>query len=461
MLRRAFLFSLTAVCASLKIQPIGGENRRSFEGAVDSIAEAALKEHSIPGLSVAVSRKHEMLLSKGYGLADVEQKIKAKPETIYQLGSISKQFTAAALMRLVERGKVALDDVITKHLPDYPTQGHTVLVRNLLHQTSGIKEFFTVPGFDELENGSPEKYSRSDLVTLFKKEPFQFAPGERWAYSNSNYTLLGLIIEKASGMTFEQYLQETLFQPLALSNTHSCGTRPTGGHFAKGYVLKDRITVAAPLVNMNTAIGDGGLCSSVLDLVKWNHALVGGRAVKQSSYKRMTSSETVRRGYKPEYGFGLSLVTLDGRQRLGHNGEITGFTGALAYYPDNELTVAVLTNRSQIWPEAIEKKIARTALGMPIPMLKDLQLRRDGLRPYIGTYDFGVFPLRVFDEGGRLKFDMKMGRLPYELLYQGNHTFVARSDPDAIRLTFSMSGGRAESLNLEMAAMRWYAERIP
>ena len=460
MRRRTFLLCLAALATPCNAQRQRQKPGLPVEAAVDSIAESALKGRSIPGLSVAVMRGAQMVIAKGYGFADVERKIPAAPETIYQLGSISKQFTAAAIMRLVERGKVRLDDPLTKYLPDYPTQGHTVLVRHLLHQTSGIKEFFTVRGFDELESGSPERYPRSDLINLFKKEPFQFAPGERWAYSNSNYTLLGVIIEKASGMAYEQYLQEALFQPLGLSATHSCGTRPASGRFAKGYVLKDGSIGAAPPVNMNTAIGDGGLCSSVLDLVKWERALVMGRAVSKSSYKRMIASEMVRRGYRPDYGFALSLISLDGRRRLGHNGEITGFTGALAYYPEDDLTVAVLANRSQVWPEAIEKAIARATLGMAPPVVKDLPVRPEERQHYIGTYDFGVYPLRIFDEGGRLKFDMKLGRLPYELLYQGDHTFVAQSDPDAIRLTFSMPGGRADKLILEMAAMRWYADRM-
>jgi hypothetical protein len=175
----------------------------------------------------------------------------------------------------------------------------------------------------------------------------------------------------------------------------------------------------------------------------------------------MIASEMVRRGYRPDYGFALSLISLDGRRRLGHNGEIaSGFTGALAYYPDDDLTVAVLANRSQVWPEAIEKAIARAALGMALPVVKDLPLSPEERQRYIGTYDFGVYPLRIFDEGGRLKFDMKLGRPPYELLYQGDHTFVARIDPDAIRLTFSMLGGRADKLIFEMAAMRWYADRV-
>lgn len=460
MRRRAFLLSLAALAA-----PATAQRRRSDPGvsvatAINAIAEAAVERLSIPALSVAVMRGEQLMLARGYGFADVERKIPAEAGTIYQLGSISKQFTAAAVMRLVERGKVRLDDPLTRYLPDYPTQGHAVLVRHLLHQTSGIKELFTVEGFDQLENGSPEKYSRSDLVNLFKQQPFQFTPGERWAYSNSNYTLLGMIIEQASGMSYAQYLQAALFQPLGLSATHACGARPAANQFAAGYVLKEGSIGAAPQVNMNTAIGDGGLCSSVLDLVRWTRALVTGRAVQKSSYRRMIASEMVRRGYRPDYGFGLSLISLDGRRRVGHNGEISGFAGALAYYPDDDLTVAVLGNRSQVWPEAIEKAIARAALGMAPPVVADVPLSLDERQRYAGTYDFGVYPLRVFEEGGGLMFDMKLGRPPYQLLYQGAHTFVAKIDPDAIRLTFTMLDGRADKMVFEMAAMRWYADRV-
>ncbi|HEY9401545.1 MAG TPA: serine hydrolase domain-containing protein [Pyrinomonadaceae bacterium] len=459
MRRRTFLLGLAAFAASASAQ----HNRRgtapALEAAVDEIAAAALGERNIPGLSIAVARGGRTVLAKGYGFADLEGRVPAAPDTVYQIGSVSKQFTAAAVMRLAERGKVTLDDPLTKYLPDYPTRGHRVLVRHLLQQTSGIREFFTVKGFDEMESGSPEKYSRQNLIDLFKREPFVFAPGERWAYSNSNYTLLGVVIEKASGMTYEQYLQETLFRPLGMTATHSCGTRTAGERFARGYVPVEGVLAPAPPVNMNTAVGDGGLCSSVLDLLTWTQALTTGRAVSKTSYARMVASERVRRGYKPDYGYGLSLVPLDGLRRVGHNGDITGFMSALAYYPDADLTVAVLTNRARHWPEVIERAVARKALGLPTTLVKELPLDRERLRVYAGTYDFGVYPLQVKEEGGKLKAYTGLGRPPYTLLFQGAHTFVAREDPDAIRLTFSLRDGRAEQLMFRMAAMHWYAER--
>ena len=459
MRRRAFLLGLAALAASARAQRGGKGDDSSIEAAVDAIAADAFRGRPLPGLSVAVARGGRTILAKGYGFADREQKVPATPETVYQIGSVSKQFTAAAVMRLVERGKVGLDDPLTKYLPDYPVRGNRVLVRHLLHQTSGIREFFTVKGFDEMESGPPERYSRQDLIDLFKKEPFVYAPGERWAYSNSNYTLLGVVIERASGLSYEECLQETFFRPLGMAATHSCGTRAPGGSFAKGYLPGDDEFAPAPPVNMNTAVGDGGLCSSVLDLVTWTRALTTGRAVSRSSYERMITPDHVRRGYVPDYGYGLSLVPLDGRRRVGHNGDITGFMSALAHYPDDDLTVAVLTNRARHWPEVIERKIARAALGLPTPAVKDLPLGREGRAAYVGTYDFGVYPLYVKEEGGRLRFEMGLGRPTYTLAYQGDHAFVAKEDPDAIRLAFSLKSGRADKLLLRMASMHWYAVR--
>ncbi|HEX8354507.1 MAG TPA: serine hydrolase domain-containing protein [Pyrinomonadaceae bacterium] len=190
--RRSFLLGLAAIAASAKARHGHGAADSSLEVAVDAIAAAALSERSIPGLSVVVARRGKVALAKGYGYADLEAKAHASPETVYQIGSISKQFTAAAVMRLAERGKLGLDDPLTKYLPDYPTRGHRVLIRHLLHQTSGIREFFTVRGFDEMEAGAPEKYSRQALVDLFKKEPFVFAPaGHSWTVVDTGGVVAG------------------------------------------------------------------------------------------------------------------------------------------------------------------------------------------------------------------------------------------------------------------------------
>lgn len=458
MRRRAFLYGLAALAASARARGQGGDS--ALEAAVDRIAVNALERRPLPGLSVGVARGGRTILAKGYGYADLEKRVQASAETVYHLGSISKQFTAAAVMRLVECGKVGLEDPLTKYLPDYPVRGRRILVRHLLHQTSGIKEFFTVEGFGELESGPPEKYSRQDLVDLFKREPFVYEPGERWAYSNSNYTLLGIIIERASGRTYDDYLRETFFEPLGLGTLHSFGSRPNDPACARGYVPRGGSLVPAPPVNPNTAVGDGGLAANVLDLLRWTHAFTNGRAVSPASYRRMTSAERVRRGYRPDYGYGLSLVPLDGRRRIGHNGDVTGYTGALAHYPEADLTVAVLTNRAQVWPEVIERAVARRVHGLPDPTFKDLPLGGPGPAAYAGTYDFGVFPLKVTVEGGRLLFDMSMGRPKYALLHQGSHAFVAESEPDAIRLTFKLRKGRADKLLLRMASMHWYAERV-
>jgi hypothetical protein len=214
---------------------------------------------------------------------------------------------------------------------------------------------------------------------------------------------------------------------------------------------------------MNTAIGDGSLCSSAPDLVAWTRALAAGRVIAPQSYRRMIAPDPVRRGYTPDYGFGLSTVRLDGRARIAHNGEVGGFAGTLAHYPDDDLTIAVLTNGGRLWPEAIEKAIARAFLGLPTPAVRDLPLDPAERDRRVGTYDFGVFPVRVVrveEDGGRLKFVLREGAQEYTLLNQGDRSFVARDEPDAIRLDFEADGVPAGTLVIEMAGMHWYADRL-
>lgn len=435
--------------------PAEAADRVRLHAAIDEIAHEAMQKRGVAGLSIAVLRGDDVVLAKGYGVADVDTSRPATPETVYQIGSITKQFTAAAVLRLVEQGKVDLDAPVSTYLPDYPPPGRDALVRQLLHHTSGIKEFFMVEGFGEMETGSPGEHTRDDLVALFEKEPPIFEPGERWAYSNSNYTLLGLIVERVSGRSYAEALRTSLFDPNGLASTRQCdGSRHSEAH-ATGTLEENGAIRSVPSINMNTAVGDGGLCSSVLDLARWTRALVTGRAVSRASYERMIASEPVRRGYTPAYGFGLSTVPLDGRARVAHNGEVGGFSGTLAYYPDADVTVALLTNRGRIWPEAIEKAVARAVLGVRAPALRDEPLDALAIERLVGTYDFGVFPVRVVADGSRIKFVLREGAQEYTLLHQGEQRFVARDEPDAIRI--ELGSGTAV---IEMAGMRWYAERV-
>lgn len=430
---------------------VGAVDAGDVARSADEAAQVAFDKHRLPALAVAVMRGTEIVLAKGYGLADVALGVPATPTTVFEVGSITKQFTAAAIMRLVERGLIDLEEPITTYLPDYPTQGHSPSVEQLLRHTSGIQDFIVMPEFWELAGDLDRP--RDELVDMFKKEPFVFAPGARWAYSNSNYTLLGLIIEAATGASYSDFLYDTFFAPLGLSSTRVCDSLPGAGR-AQGYALDSGVVDAAPAENMAWALGDGAICSSVVDLATWQHALVTGQVVRPESYERMISRATLLDGETPPYGFGLSLLDLDGRAKVAHSGRMGGFSGALAYYPEDDVTVAILTNLAGIEPEIVERAVARAVLGLHAPALHEVALPADRQR-YVGHFDTGVFPLVIRDDGDRLLAEA-VGLWP--LIYQGDGTFVVEDGADAIRLAF---GEAAQDVQLEFAGMLWYGRRVP
>lgn len=446
----AVLFFLSA-CAT---QTRSGD---SLGFAIDSIAEEARTRQTIPGLSIVVTRGGEVIHSKGYGTADRESGTPATPETVYQIGSISKQFTAAGILRLIERGALSLDDRVIDRLPELPGTWSEVRLRHLLHQTSGVPEFLFLPEFGE--QSSDVERPASELRELIARQPLQFAPGERWSYSNSNYTLLAAVIERVSGMPYERFLERELFQPLGLTSFHHCSPRPSAPHQARGYGLRNGSVLAAPAENMNWARGDGGLCANAEDLARWGRALATGRVVSPRSFQSMTTPAPLHDGRVPAYGFGLSLIGLDSCPKIAHHGAMSGYTGMLSFYPEEDLVIAVLVNRGGLWADGIEKAIAREVLGLPQPRFRAEPLAAGDAGRYAGTYDLGAFQVHIVERDGRLSIEAPPPAPTAPLLYQGDGRFVAETDPDAIQLAFTVEGDRAERLVLSMAGMHWHGRR--
>ncbi len=329
---------------------------------IDSLAEATLAQGPVAALSIAVKRGGDLLLVRGYGRADIENDVPATAETVYRIGSITKQFTAAAVMQLVEAGKIGLDDPMTTYLPDYPMQGHEVTIRQLLTHTSGIKSF---TGLADWRPRSKLDLTDEELLTIFNVEPFDFAPGERFLYNNSGYYLLGVIIEKAVGETYREYLNAHLFGPLGLTGSSYCDERPIIRGRAEGYELVDGELLNDEYLSMNPPGAAGALCSTVLDLLSWTSALRTERVVSAASYRQMTTSGTLDDGSTTGYAFGLRVGELEEHPFVSHGGGINGFSTMLAHYPEADLDVVVLSNTAGGHPARIAETIARWALGAP------------------------------------------------------------------------------------------------
>jgi D-alanyl-D-alanine carboxypeptidase len=340
-------------------------------GRIDSLVNDFMATRHTPAVSVAVVRGPDTLVMKGYGEASVELHRPATASTVYRIGSITKHFTAAEIMRLAERGKLSIDDRVTKYLPDAPVHGRAITIRQLLNQTSGVHEYMTEPAWRATWT---QPLSQQQVVAFVSHDSLDFEPGKAWEYSSTNYVLLGMIIEKVTGEPYASYLRHDLFEPLDLAQTSYCPSRPTGPTFAEGYVANVGSAGAKPTEFLDlTSFAAGALCSTARDLLKWQRALADGRVVNARSWALMTTPDTLDDGKPLAYGFGLELGSLGPHPQIGHGGATNGFVSVINYYPADGLNVIVLTNEDRgpdgrfLGPavRGLTVNIARAIFGMP------------------------------------------------------------------------------------------------
>jgi CubicO group peptidase (beta-lactamase class C family) len=415
-----------ALISSLIASTAGAQDTRALVRYVDSVANAAVAERRTAGVSVAIVKNGKNVLAKGYGFADLENDVPATTETVYRIGSITKQFTAAGIMRLNEQGKLSLDDTLQKFLPNYNVQGNRVTLRHLLSHTSGIRSYTSMGprwGRTIRIDLAPDS-----LVAIFAGEPFEFKPGEQWRYNNSGYFLLGMIIEKLSGKTYGQYLQDEFFTPLGLRGTVYCDQAPIIKRRAQGYEVEPpggQFINAEPL-SMTQPYAAGSLCSTVTDLVAWTQALSSGKVVSPASYALMTTPGTLNDGKPHTYGFGLSTGALRGHRQVNHNGGINGFVSELHHYVDDSLITVVLTNTGSPAAPQLEKLIARRALGVtdyPAVPIAAAELER-----LAGEYAIGPNRLTFVVDSGRLRAPA----FGFSLRYIGGGRFIREGDDDVV-----------------------------
>lgn len=336
------------------------ENSRSAQA--DAAVESEREAQRIPGVSLAVCRDGKIVKASGYGLANVELDVPVTPETIFQTGSVGKQFTSMAIMMLVEEGQIALDDKLTKYIPESPGAWKDVTIRQLLTHTSGIADY----GGEEETMGKGvinfrKDYREEELVQAFAKMPMDFAPGEKWSYSNTGYVLLGIVIHRVTGKFYGDFLHERIFQPVGMMATRIISEADIVPHRSSGYrlvkgELKNQEWVSPTL---NTT-ADGALYTNVLDLAKWDAALYTTKLVKQSSFGAMWTPVKLNDGSSYPYGFGWSLQPRLGRRVVSHDGAWQGFTISIARFLDDRLAVVVMTNLDEdnSKPEKIVDKVA-------------------------------------------------------------------------------------------------------
>ncbi len=331
--------------------------------------------------SVLVARDDKILLDKGYGFANLEWNIPNSASTKFRLGSVTKQFTAACILLLEERGKLKLDDPVKKHLPDAPQAWDKVMIFHLLTHTSGIPSFTSFPDYQTTE-ALPTTAEK--LVARFRDKPLEFAPGEKWRYSNSGYVLLGYLIEKISGRSYTDFVQENIFKPLGMSESGYDSNAAIIAHRASGYAPGPKGPTNAGYIDMSIPHAAGALYSTTGDLLRWLQALFGGKVLRPESLQKMTTP------FKSDYAFGLNVRTVDGHKVIDHGGGIEGFNTHVAYYPETKLAVIVLGNLNGSAPGDIASKLGAVAFGESVLLpseRKAVVIPPKILAEYAGAYE--------------------------------------------------------------------------
>ena len=335
-------------------------SREAYRAVADSLVYTYLAETRAPSAAFAVIRGNDTLAYGAHGLADVQAWRAPTAATIYEIGSITKQFTSAAIMKLVEQGKVKLDDDLSKYVPQFPLQGKKVSIRQLLNHTSGIHSYTASSNWQKTWN---DALTPDAIVKFVAADTFDFAPGTAYRYNNTGYVLLGMVIEKASGQKYATYLDTQFFKPLGLKSMSYCPSKAPNTTFALGYSKGPNAAVRAQFMDLSHPFSAGALCSTVGDYVMWQRALDGGKVVSPASYALMSTADTLNNGRKINYGFGLVPGVYQGHKTISHTGGIPGFATAATYVPDDNLSIVVFTNYDAESPNRLVQNLLRVAYG--------------------------------------------------------------------------------------------------
>jgi CubicO group peptidase (beta-lactamase class C family) len=422
-------------------------DRARLVAALDSAAKAHAAAPLVAGISVAVVRGTDTLLMKGYGQADIEWSVPtpADASASYEIGSITKQFTAAAILQLVEQGKLDLDEDFTKYLPTFDARRHVIPLRRLLDHTSGIKGYTEMPVFGEL---AMKKLPRDSLVTLVETQPLDFEPGTAQIYNNSAFFLLGLIIEKVSGQSYEEYVRKNLFEPAGMTDSYYCSEGAIRSRKAHGYDAGPGGLILKRYLDHTWPYAAGSLCSTARDLVRWNRALHGGRLLKPQSLAAMTTPMPLVDGTPLHYAMGLGVTERAGKRMISHGGGINGFVSDGAYFPDDDLVIVVLQNSTgPRGAGALGSALTGLILG-PVPPPQAVPFTGD-LNALLGEY---AGPARgthlhmvVTRDGDQLVFTAGGQQNGARPVHVGNGVWTAGN----ARFWFVPSAGRASELRME------------
>jgi D-alanyl-D-alanine carboxypeptidase len=343
-----------------------GQSRNTLAARLDSIASADVIAGTAVGLQFAVVRGQDPLLMKSYGKADAEGKVDLTNNTVMAIGSVTKQFTAAAILQLRDAGKLSLDDPVTKWMPEYESRTGGATLRHLLGHTSGAPDLAQLPEIRAARVLRNPDFSRDSVYKIATRYPFDFPAGSQQAYSNTGYWLLGRVVEKASGMSWEQYIQKRIFEPLGMTRSMSCNDAQKAADRSYGHNVANGQARRVPDIVHNATMGSGAICSTAGDMVKWLQGLHGGKVVSAKSYSEMITPTKLNDGTPTQYGMALVAWTdARGLKEIGHNGGGFGYSSQAWWHPDSKLALVILTNSEPDKTTAEAAALTTAVLGEP------------------------------------------------------------------------------------------------
>lgn len=447
-LRLALAFCTAFICTSL----VAAEADGSLTANLDRVAASFQSHRKFMG-TVLVAKQGKVYLVKGYGMADLEWDVPNTPDAKFRLGSITKQFTATAILQLGEAKKLSLQDKACKYFDGCPDAWKQITIHQLLSHTSGIPSYTNDPGFPKPQFLRLPK-TPAEVLLLSKDKPLDFPPGSQWKYDNSGYTFLGLIIEKVSGEFYADYLKKHIFDPLGMSDT---------GYDKTAVVLLDRASGYQPCgdqlcnsdyIDMSLPYSAGSLYSTVNDLYKWDRALYGDQILSKASRDLMFTSVT------HDYGYGWMLGKMANHKQVGHGGGIPGFSTYLARFPDDDATVVVLCNTIQSPAQEIAAALAGTLFGEPVTVPGEAKfITVSPQRPdqYAGTYQVGPLLVVFANEAGHLMVQPK-GQPKFEAKPTSDTQFLIEQ-VGAVFTFAAPRNGKARQVKLEQGGMTLVGKR--
>ena len=319
---------------------------------VDNYLKSQMKQHRIPGLTLKIIHDGKAIKTAAYGLANIELSVPAKPETVFEIGSVTKQFTAAGILLLAQEGKLSLDDKISQHMKDTPEAWANVTIRHLLTHTSGIKSYTGLEGFQLWRH-----LNQSQFMKAIGREQMEFQPGDSWKYCNTGFSLLGYIIENVSSRNYWDFMGERVFKPLGMLATTNRLPSLIIPNRAAGYEQTNHVWINRDS-DLTEVFSAGAIASTVGDLAKWNAALDGDRLLNAANKEQMWTPVKLNDGKTRKYGFGWNVDAVEGHKNIGHGGSTSGFSASIQRFPDDRLAVIILTNTDEEIATTLAKKVA-------------------------------------------------------------------------------------------------------